>query len=127
MRKYIFPLLAVVAVMSYYSCTKDKASLPVAPGNCTANDTYNLRVKAIMDNYCNQPQGACHDATAGQMNVYLYDYATTKAAFTTTTPSLSPMCAIKDQGCVRMPYQLPALPDSVITHLDCWISAGYPQ
>jgi len=120
-----FLVLTVVLMMGFYSCTKDKTTIPQATscsGVNSATNTYNLKVKAILDYYCGY--AGCHDAGTATSNVILDSYASSKTSFQNTTC----MCAIKQQGgCIPMPQGSGKLADSLITYIECWANNGYPQ
>lgn len=125
--KKALPFVLVVLIALYYSCTKDHTSLPVITPNACAADsvgnTYNLRIKGIMDDNC--AYAPCHDAAHAtrNMGVDLSSYSGTVDAFT----NKNALCAIKNAGCEFMPQGGTKLDDSTIAHLDCWQQAGYPQ
>jgi hypothetical protein len=123
--KSLFLILAFVALIGLYSCTKDKTQLP-ATIDCTGisplTNTYNLNIYPnITSNYCAIP--ACHAFGASGGGVSMADYASTVSAFKNSTV----ICAITNAGCERMPKTPPYLPDSLIKQMQCWQANGYPQ
>src|SRR5687767_14562008 len=129
MRKLLLFVPVLIAVIFYNSCTKDKAQKPVPPlcdSVNAATNTYNLRIKTIVDTYCGD-QPLCHDATNHPFlgnNIPIYDYATAKEVF----QNGKGLCAIKhEQGCFPMPNSGVKLADSLITYIQCWAESGYPQ
>jgi hypothetical protein len=130
MRKFLLFIPVLVAVTFYNSCTKDKAQRPV-PLLCdsvnAATNTYNLRIKTIVDTYCGD-QPACHAALNYVFlggGIPIHDYATAKDVFQNGRG----LCSIKhEQGCKLMPDSpYPKLADSLITYIQCWAESGYPQ
>jgi hypothetical protein len=137
MKKFFLPMVIIGGLICFFSCTKDHASLPVAPSSCTASMVYNLRVKNILDTYCTQPNiGLCHDAASSGGGgsygpVYLYDSAHSVYAFQSQTA----LACIKGTGAYLMPptayYSvIPAnqqvVPADSVTVLQCWAeSNGY--
>ena len=125
--KYFTLSLFAAALLAYSSCSKDKTEPPqttTCSGVDSSTNTYNLRIKGIMDTYC--AYSPCHDATFGIASggVYLHDYATTKTAFQTQ----SALCSIKHgSGCEPMPNTGGKLADSLITYIECWAQNGYAQ
>lgn len=125
MKKFVWLAVAFVTIAFYNSCTKDKAQPPIV-STCTgvdsATNTYNLRIKAIMDNSC--AMSGCHDAGTASGSVLLDTYAATQTSFQTKTC----LCAIQQTGsCNPMPQGSAKLADSLITYIQCWSERGYPQ
>ncbi|MCW5906577.1 MAG: hypothetical protein KIS94_01875 [Chitinophagales bacterium] len=124
-RKFIVPSLMLVLATVVHSCAKDKAQ-PPADIDCTTIDqsanTYNLKVKAILDNSC--AAIACHDPIFGYNGINLATYDGAKNAFQTKDV----LCTVKHrQGCTPMPQGAPKLADSLIAYLHCWAENNYPQ
>lgn len=114
--------------LGIYSCTKDHASKSVSI-DCTAvtsaDNTYNNRIGAILNNSCGTGPG-CHDIDnyQGNGNIRFDTYQTAKESFQ-NKPTL---CTIKQEsGCLPMPQGAPKLADSLITYLQCWAENGYAQ
>lgn len=124
-RKYLIPSLSLVFLAAFYSCAKDKAQPPTDIDCTTINqsaNTYNLKVKAILDNSC--AAIACHDPIFGYNGINLATYDGAKAAFQTKDV----LCTVKHlQGCAPMPKGAPKLADSLIAYLQCWAENNYPQ
>lgn len=125
MKKFLLFFLCFIAITFYYSCTKDKAKPPLS-SSCTgvdaATNTYNIRIKAILDANCGY--GGCHDAGTASSNVILDSYTASKAAF----QNRNGLCTIKQTGgCLPMPQGQPKLADSLITYIQCWSESGYAQ
>ncbi len=111
-----------VTVSLYSSCTKDQAQRPLCMGISAGTNTYNLRVKEIMDNSC--AMGGCHDAGSASGNVILDSYGPTKAAF----QNKDALCTMTQQGgCLPMPQAAPKLADSLIRFVQCWAENGYTE
>lgn len=125
MKKFVLLCAVLVMIGFYNSCTKDKTSQPlsvVCTGADSASNTYNLRIKAIMDNNC--ALGGCHDAGTASRGVILDSYPATKSAF----ENKKCLCAIEQSGgCLPMPQGSNKLADSLITYIQCWSERGYPQ
>lgn len=116
---------AFFSVLLINSCAKDVADQP-SDVDCStvdaATNTYNLRIKTIMDNNC--AMSGCHDNLTKESGVNLSNYAGTKTGFV----SADALCTIKqEQGCVPMPDSSPKLADSLITYIQCWSENGYPE
>lgn len=124
MKNFAWILVAFVVTTGYYSCTKDKAAQPVS-ANCVgidSNNTYNLRIKTIIDGNC--AYVGCHDGTYASGGVVMQDYTGTKSAFT----NKNALCTIKQDGnCLAMPQGSDKLADSLITYIQCWSENGYAQ
>lgn len=125
MKKLLLPLAVLVSITFYNSCTKDKAQPPVST-NCigvdSAANTYNLKIKPILDGNCGY--GGCHNTITAASNVILDNYADSKAAFLNKRA----LCTIKQEGsCLPMPQGSDKLADSLITYIQCWSERGYPQ
>jgi len=124
-KKTCFSILAFIALVCLYSCTKDRTSKP-ATVDCTgvnaATNTYNLNIYPnITSNYCSY--APCHGGGSTGGGVDMSTYAATVNAFKTSTV----ICAMKNSGCELMPKGGPALPDSLIKQMECWQANGYPQ
>lgn len=125
MKKFVWLSAIFGCICLYSACTKDKTQQPV-PTTCngidSATNTYNLRIKSILDANC--AAVACHDAIFGNSGVILDNYANSKNAFETKNT----LCAIKQEsGCNPMPQGAPKLADSLITYIQCWTQNGYPE
>jgi len=124
-KKTIYLLLVFVSVICLYSCTKDKTALP-PPVNCTGIvDTINTFSKNIYPNilqgYCSY--APCHGGGSAQYGVDLSTYSGTVSAF----ENQNVICAIKNAGCVLMPYLQRPLDTSLIRQMECWQANGYPK
>ncbi|MFZ9658016.1 MAG: hypothetical protein ACO29Z_04940 [Crocinitomicaceae bacterium] len=95
-----------------FSCAKDK----VSPTNidCTTTISYANDIVPLMQANCI----GCHDqgnASGG------YDFSSYTAVAANATAALGSM---KSSGYQLMPQGGPALPDSTIQKLECWIAQG---
>jgi hypothetical protein len=129
MKKY-FLLGLVFAILIINSCTKDKASLYVPPscgGIPQASLTYTYRIAPIFNTYCTTPNSICHDHATQYFGIDMSSYSSSVSAF----QNHMGLCAVEHVGTCGaanyMPYALPQLPDSLITYIQCWANAGYPQ
>lgn len=118
-------VLCVLSVFLLFSCAKDKAQKP-ADIDCTTIDqsvnTYNLKIKTILDDNC--ASVGCHDAIFASGGANLSTYDGSKAAF----QAGNVLCTVKqEQGCLPMPQGGSKLADSLITYLQCWSEKNYPQ
>lgn len=141
MKKGLLLLTLCGGVLLYNSCTKDHASLPVAPSGCSDSITYTLRVAKILNTYCANTgpntTGICHDASAANPStitgttVWLYNYSTAVTAFKTQNA----LCYAQHNCTPVMPAAGAGLPDSLQTVpadtlavLNCWITnSNYAQ
>ena len=125
MKKLLLLFAVLVCITFYNSCTKDKAQQPVSvvcSGVDSAANTYNLKIKPILDGNCGY--GGCHNTITASSNVILDNYADSKTAFL----SKRALCTIKQEGgCLPMPQGYDKLADSLITYIQCWSERGYPQ
>ncbi|MFM2305488.1 MAG: hypothetical protein RLZZ367_157 [Bacteroidota bacterium] len=124
MRKLAWLLIVPVVLCFYSACTKDKAP---APTNTTCSgvdsaNTYNLRIKSILDAQC--AASGCHDGFVASSGIALNNYANSKNSFQTKNC----LCSIKQNGgCLPMPQGSDKLADSLITYIQCWTENGYPE
>lgn len=114
---------AVLIATLLFSCNKDK--IPNGNNlNCIATDTtntYNLRIKPIMDAHC--ATIGCHDAGTASATVILDNYNSTKDALNTKNV----LCAMRyETNCIPMPPS-GKLNDTLINHVRCWKEAGFPN
>lgn len=85
--------------------------------------TYAGAVKTILANNC----GGCHGSSPGTANVYLGDYASTKAYIAAnTTIFLNAINWTSTTAAMNMP-QSGKMVACKITQIQKWIKAGYPQ
>lgn len=123
--RLFFQLAAICFILVVGSCAKDKAAQPPSVDCSTidkALNTYNLKVKTIMDDNC--ASAGCHDAIFASAGVNLATYDGSKAAF----QAGKVLCTVKQEaGCLPMPQGGAKLADSLITYLQCWSENNYPQ
>ncbi|MEY4351730.1 MAG: hypothetical protein RL078_1809 [Bacteroidota bacterium] len=101
-----------LSLLSLGACSKDK----VSPTNitCTTTISYANDIVPLMQANCI----GCHDqgnASGG------YDFSSYTAVAANATAALGSM---KNSGYQLMPQGGPALPDSTIQKLECWIAQG---
>jgi hypothetical protein len=130
MKTKLLAAMVMACLILCYACSKDKAQKAQAitcNGINVDSNTYNLRIKAIIDGNCADPNTpGCHDLAwySGALNVPLYDYPTTINSFQTKNV----FCSLNRQsGCFAMPRDKPKLADSLIAYLQCWADNGYRQ
>lgn len=105
--KYIFiSLFALILV----SCKKDKVPA-IVDANCPDTVSFNSEVLPIFQNNCT----SCH--SAGSTSPTLEDYATISLNAEVSLASMHGTPSLMPQGG-------PALPDSVIQKVQCWINQG---
>jgi hypothetical protein len=127
MKTNLLAATVMACLILCYACSKDKAQKAQAIACTNINvdsNTYNLKVKGILDGNCGTL--GCHDAIfyTGSKNVALYDYSTSVNSFQTKNV----FCSINWQsGCTAMPQGKPKLADSLIAYLQCWADNGYKQ
>jgi hypothetical protein len=116
---------AVCCVLLISSCAKDKAKQPSAIDCSTVDqtlNTYNLKIKTILDDNC--ASAGCHDPIFAASGINLATYATSRTAFETGKV----LCTVnQEQGCLPMPQGGSKLADSLITYISCWADNNYPQ
>ena len=120
----IIVLTVWVTLICLFACRKDRTAVPPAV-NCTGiTDSINTFTQNIYPNilagYC--AYSGCHDSGTSQFGVNLSTYGSTVTAFETQNV----ICAIKNAGCVAMPYQMRSLDTSLIRQMECWQANGYP-
>lgn len=117
--------LMLLFAVSYYSCVKDKAKLPVVPVNPTICDTMNVSFKddvqpRILWTNCATSSG-CHAGTSVNGNFADYDGIKDAAA----------AGKIRDRVINKKDMPPPGvggpLPDSLMQIIDCWLKDGYPN
>lgn len=112
MKTKIFGTTLVLGFILLVSCKKDK----VTPTNinCTSTISFANDIMPIMQDNCI----GCHDqgnASGG------YDFSSYTAVSANAAAALGSM---KSNGYQLMPQGGPALPDSVIQKVECWIAQG---
>ena len=123
-KKSCFLFIAALALVSLYSCTKDKTTTgPVVncSGVVSATNTYALNIGPnIVDIYCNY--APCHGGGAAGGGVDMSSYSVVVFAM----KNQHVISGLKGQ-LELMPKGGPALPDSLIKQMECWQANGYPQ
>ena len=125
MKKLFWLLFIPVGLCFHSSCTKDKTPPPAdvtCDGIDPAANTYNLRIKTILDAEC--ATVGCHDNFVASFSIRLNNYANSQEAFETKNS----LCSIKQTGgCLPMPQGRDKLADSLITYIQCWANNGYQE
>lgn len=105
-----FVLLGVL-VLAICSCSKDDTGDYSLSINCTDTVSYSQDIVPILENNCN----GCHNAGAGGYS--FTDHTETAANAYAILNSLYGTSQL-------MPLGGPALPDSLIKKVQCWINQG---
>ncbi|MEN9700595.1 MAG: hypothetical protein RLZZ301_1793 [Bacteroidota bacterium] len=116
MKYSIFGGVAVVLISTVFmlpSCKKDKVPVTNLP-NCVDTVSFNADILPLMQNNC----VGCHDAGNASAG---YDFSSYDMISSNASAALTSMRA---SGSLLMPQGGPALPDSVIQKLECWIAQG---
>lgn len=123
MRKIIIPF-CVLLLASCYSDKEDQLyPKPVAGTGCdTANVTYTVHIKPIMDQYC--AISGCHDNVTKSFTHNLSNYAGTKSSAERGRflPSIT-----QEPNYLPMPKGMAKLNDCEISQITAWINAGMPE
>lgn len=127
MKYYLVGSMILVSVSLYMlttSCNKDKIS-NTTELTCDVIDPtinkYSTTIKPIFDNNC--ATSGCHDVATASATIILDNYNSVKDA----TTNKNVLCALKyETTCSPMP---PAgkINDTLITYINCWKEAGFPQ
>ena len=127
MNKYYLSVLIIFTTCIYFitsSCNKDKL---ISPNVLTCDlidptlNTYNTTIKLIFNNNC--ATSGCHDASGASANIILDNYNSAKDA----TANKNIICAMQyETGCSPMPPS-GKINDTLITYINCWKEAGFPQ
>ena len=117
-------LVSVSLYILTTSCNKDKIS-NTTELTCDVIDPtinkYSTTIKPIFDNNC--ATSGCHDVATASATIILDNYNSVKDA----TTNKNVLCALKyETTCSPMP---PAgkINDTLITYINCWKEAGFPQ
>jgi hypothetical protein len=106
--KIILSILFLVLIS--VSCTKDKVqNYPNA--NCSDTVSFNNEILPLIQNNCT----GCHDNQNG--------YTLTNHS-NISLNSTAIIGAMRNSGYQLMPQGGPALPDSVIQRIECWVNQG---
>ena len=112
-RFYIVLISATVLIVHLLSsCAKDKVSY-VAPPNCPDTISFNNEILPLIQSNC----GGCHDV--GNGTAYTLTNHTNIAASADAI-----LGSMRGNGYQLMPQGGPALPDSLIQKVECWIYQG---
>lgn len=111
MIRLIFISVGFLAVLS--SCTKEKTPYMQAP-NCNGTVSFANDVLPIIEQHCT----GCHNAGNASGSYNLSDYTTISSHANAVLGSM------KNSGFQLMPQGGPALPDSTIQLIECWIYQG---
>jgi hypothetical protein len=104
-------ILFVVLGLAMSSCSKDNTSKYALNANCTDTVSYSQDIVPILENNCN----GCHNSGAGGYS--FTDHTETAANASAILNSLYGTTQL-------MPLGGPALPDSLIEKVQCWINQG---
>lgn len=126
MKKTLILIMSLLSICSYIlvsSCNKDKTKLTnelTCDGIDGSNNTYNTRIKSILDNNC--ATAGCHDAATASATVILDNYVSSKDALN----NKNVLCAINyETSCSPMPPTT-KLNDTLINYINCWKQSGFP-
>lgn len=104
--------LIVLSGTFLISCDKDKV-VYVAPPNCSDTISFNQEILPFIQNYCT----GCHDVGNGT------GYTLTNHGNISVSADAI-LGSIRSEGYLLMPQGGPALPDSLIKKMECWIYQG---
>lgn len=120
MKKKISILIALTGSVLFTaslsgSCTKAKAPAPLVQIDCTDSISFSQQIAPLIQNNC----ASCHGAGAGT-NPVLSNYAEISENRIAILNSLKGSPQLMPQGG-------PALPDSLIQQVQCWVQQGAPN
>jgi len=107
--------VAAITAISIPSCTKDKAP-EIVTTDITDTISFNEKISPLIDLNC--ATSGCHDAGTATSG---YDLSTYEGIRDNANMMLN---AMRGQGAVQMPYNLPPLADSSIAQFEAWIVQG---
>lgn len=109
--KHIIQL--IIFISFFYSCSKDKVggNLPYPDVLCSDTVSFNNDVLPIIQNNCT----GCHDNQNGYTFTNHQNISSNYAAI---------IGSMKGTGYQLMPQGGPALPDTVIQKIQCWVNQG---
>ncbi len=107
--KYIF-FISLLSLL-FASCSKEQTPLPFINSDCPDTISFQAKILPMITTNCN----SCHD---GSNQSLLSNYGNIEPKAESILKSL------KGDGMTQMPYQSPALHDSLIQQFECWISQG---
>jgi len=106
-------LIALLAVFIIVSCSKDKVPLNTIDPNCTDSVSFTNQILPIIEQNCTN----CHNV--GNSTGYILTNYTNISSNASAIIS-----SMKGSGFQLMPQGGPALSDSLIQKVQCWISQG---
>ena len=118
--------VSLFAIIFFEGCYYDKADQQYPVVGCdTSAVTYNVQIKAILDNNC----VSCHAGPAPVSNIDLYDYATISGLaldgkFTYGTLLSAVM---HSGGAQPMPQGAPKITNCEINQIAAWVNQGAPD
>jgi len=116
MKKFLtFLSVAAITAVSIPSCTKDKAPELITT-DITDTISFSEKIGPLI--HINCATSGCHDAETATSG---YDLSSFQGISDNASMMLN---AMRGQGAVQMPYNLPALPDSSIAQFEAWIVQG---
>ena len=113
MKNSVYLLSIAILTIVFTSCTKDKVSdlLPYPDIVCSDSVSFSNVVFPIIQNNC----AGCHDNQNGYTFTNHQNISSNYAAI---------IGSMKGTGFQLMPQGGPALPDSVIQKIQCWVNQG---
>lgn len=109
---YVLSLISMLLVQGLSSCAKDKVSI-VVPPNCPDTISFNVHILPLIQSNCT----GCHNAGNGT-GYTLTNHSNISASADAILGSMH------GNGYQLMPQGGPALPDSLIQKVECWIYQG---
>jgi hypothetical protein len=109
-------LIVLISMFTLFSCSKDKVTgdVPYPEVQCADTVSFNKDVLPIIQNNCT----GCHDNQNGFTFTNHSNISLNYAAI---------VGSMKGVGYQLMPLGGPALPDSVIKKVQCWVNQGMPN
>jgi hypothetical protein len=113
MKINFFLVSLVLTILLTSSCTKDKVGgdVPYPEVICSDTVSFSNEILPIIENNCT----GCHD---NQNGYTLTNHQNISANYAAIVGSM------KGQGYQLMPQSGPALPDSLIQKIQCWVNQG---
>jgi hypothetical protein len=112
-------MLCLLGIFFLLSCSKEDIDMVDCMGLVP---TYNLDVKAILDNSC--ATVGCHNSTTKENGIDLSTYASVRVVSSQDRF----LGAIQHKrGYTAMPYKLPELNSDQVELLTCWVQNGSPE
>ena len=111
--KYI---ILLITIFTFFSCSKDKVTNGMAFPDVQCSDSVSFKneVLPIIQNNCT----SCHD---NQNGYTLTNHSNISGNYAAIVGSM------KGEGYKLMPQGGPALPDSLIKKIQCWVNQGMPN